>query len=401
VPETWYVAAGGPKYSPAVGWYAKERARDRVAALAGEGVDLVTFWSEAREAISPAVPHFMAPCWFTMDPASLLVTSHYDHGEIPELPAGWLAHEYYEDDAHKMADIARSERGISTLHEATGGDPSRSAGWRLYIEPYGGEQELLVALRTRSGEPWGMLGLYREPGQPLFDEAELAFLGALAPSLAEGARLGLLVGEASDPDTPDAPGLVVLRDDWTVESLTPGVERWLAELPDGDWETKERLPSAVLAVAGRALRTATGADAPGEVAVARVLSRSGKWVVLHGASLVTDGVRRVAVIVEPGHPDRITPLLMAAYGLTQREQEVSRLVLQGDSTTQIADRLSVSPHTVQQHLKSVFEKTGVRSRRDLVGKVFFAHYEPRLRDNEQRAVTEQPFRGGPIPHSDA
>jgi DNA-binding CsgD family transcriptional regulator len=400
VPETWYVAAGAPEYSPAVGWYAKERARDRIAALAGEGVDLVTFWSEAREVISPVVPHYMAPCWFTMDPASLLVTSHYDHGEIPELPAGWLAHEYYEEDAHKMADVARSERGISTLHEATGGDPSRSAGWQLYIEPYGAEQELLVALRTRSGEPWGMLGLYREPGQPIFEAEELAFLGALAPSLAEGARLGLLVGEASDPDTPDAPGLVVLRDDWTVESLTPGVERWLAELPDGNWETRERLPSAVLSVAGRALRTATGADAPGEVAVARVLTRSGTWVVLHGASLVTGGARRVAVIVEPGHPDRITPLLMAAYGLTQREQDVSRLVLQGDSTTQIAERLSVSPHTVQQHLKNVFEKTGVRSRRDLVGKVFFAHYEPRLRDNEQRAVTGQPLRGGPIPHTD-
>jgi DNA-binding CsgD family transcriptional regulator len=282
------------------------------------------------------------------------------------------------------------------LHDATGGDPSRSPRWHANME-MGGDQELLVALRTPAGEAWGLVGLYREPGQPQFDDDEIDFVREVSTHLAEGAQRGLLVGEASDPEGPDAPGLILLSEDWSVESLTPGVERWLSELPDGDWEAQGKLPPSVLAVAGRALRTAEHQDAPGEVALARVLSRGGRWMVLHGASLVADGARRVAVIVEPANPARISPLLMAAYGLTERERDVTRLVLRGDSTTQIAQSLFISPHTVQQHLKRVFEKTRVSSRRDLVGKVFFSHYEPRVRDNERRVVDGVPVRGGPVP----
>ena len=372
---------------------AKQRARDKLARLAGQGLDLVRFWRASTEVLTQAVPYDFAPCWFTLDPASLLVTSHFDEG-VPELPAQWMIHEYYQDDVNKLADVARSRRGISTLYEATGGDPTSSPRWHFNMT-LGGDQELIAALRIPSGEVWGALGLYREPGQPLFDAPELAFIQSVAPHLAEGARRALLVGEATDPEGPDAPGLVVLSQEGEVESATPGVEHWLAALPDGDLDVG-RLPSAVRAVAGRALRTAEHPDQPGEVAVSRVLSRSGTWVVLHGASLVSGGAHRVAVIVEPAHPARIAPLLMSAYGLTEREQEVTRLVLQGNSTAEIAQRLVVSTHTIQQHLKRIFDKTGVRSRRDLVGKVFFTHYEPRLRDNEHRAARGQPLRGGPV-----
>ena len=371
--------------------YAKERAVDRLARLSGQGLDLVSFWRAASDVLVTAVPHYMAPCWYTMDPASLLVTSHFSE-DLPELPPEWLAAEYYEDDVNKLADVARSERGISTLFEATGGNPESSPRWHDNMV-YGGDQELIAALRTDRGAVWGALGLYRASGQPSFDADDFAFIRTVSPLLAEGARRALLVGQATDPESPDGPGLVVLTEDWQVDSMTPGVRRGLSDLPDGDVDAGV-LPPAVLAVAGQALRHA---DQPEALAtVSRVQGKSGVWIVLHGATLVTTGPRRVAVIVEPAHPARIASLLMSAYGLTDREQDVTRLVLQGNATTEIAAALLVSMQTVQQHLKSVFDKTGVHSRRDLVGKVFFSHYEPRVRDNESRALDAQPLRGEPL-----
>jgi DNA-binding CsgD family transcriptional regulator len=368
-----------------------QRALDKIVSSSREPQSLVAYWEQASEVLRDAVPHFTFPCWYTVDPASLLITSHYNPF-MPELPPDSLELEYYVEDVNQIIDVARSPSGLSTLHEATNGDPSGSPRWQANIE-MGGDQELVVALRTKTGETWGALGLYREPGQPMFDEQEKRFLQQSAPHLAEGARRALLFGEATDPESAQAPGLVVLTRDWQVESSTPGVEQWLRDLPDGDLD-KGTLPSAVLSVAARALRCVEDGE-PAEVAMARVLSRSGAWVVLHGAALQSGSDGRVAVIVEPAHPARITSLLMSAYGMTDRERDVTRLVLQGNSTAQIAEELVVSPHTVQQHLKSVFDKTGVRSRRDLVGKVFFTHYEPRLRDNEQRTAAAKPARGGP------
>jgi DNA-binding CsgD family transcriptional regulator len=371
----------------------RQRAHDKLARAAGQGLDLVAFWRTCTPLLAEVVPHFHAPCWHTLDPASLLITSHFDEG-IPEVPAEWLVAEYLEDDVNKLADVARTERGLQTLHEVTGGDPSGTPRWQANMA-LGADQELIAALRTRGGEVWGAIGLYREPDQPLFDRDEIAFVRSVSPLLAEGARRALLVGEATDPEESESPGLVVLDERLSVESTTPGVERWLTDLPGGAWDRRV-LPPAIRAVGARALATIDDPSGAPELAVSRVRARSGVWVVLHGAVMAAGSVRRIAVIVEPARGARVSGLLMAAYGLTERERDITRAVLQGASTAEIAQQLVVSAHTVQQHLKSIFDKTGVRSRRELVGRVFFSHYEPRLRDNEQRTLHGHPTRGGPL-----
>lgn len=80
----------------------------------------------------------------------------------------------------------------------------------------------------------------------------------------------------------------------------------------------------------------------------------------------------------PADAAAVIPLIVAAYGLTERERAVVQQVLGGASTTQIAEQLHLSPYTVQDHLKAVFDKVGVSSRRELSSRIFIDHYAGRV-----------------------
>src|SRR5680860_1515359 len=170
----------------------------RVSELVRRGSDVVTLLREVNELMVASVPHFWTPCWYTLDPATHLITSHFHEG-MNEFPAEWLAEEYRGHDVHSLASVIATGRPISTLHEATGGDPTATRRWQLNME-LGGDQELIAPLRSRGGQVWGALGLYRETGAPVFSGQEREVITRIAPLLADGVRRGLLTGEARDPE---------------------------------------------------------------------------------------------------------------------------------------------------------------------------------------------------------
>lgn len=152
--------------------------------------------------------------------------------------------------------------------------------------------------------------------------------------------------------------------------MTGNARRWVDDLRALEPPATGPAPSVVLSVASSAQWAAdTGAVA--DAARARARTSSGEWLVLHATVMDTDAGRRTAVILEPARPTALAPLIADAYGLTGREREVVRLVLQGLSTDRIAAELHLSAWTVQDHLKSIFDKVGVRSRKELVAQIFW------------------------------
>lgn len=166
-----------------------------IAELAKCGLDLVSLWREVTPLLAGSIPHFQTPCFFTVDPSSLLTTSHFQEG-FGEIPAEWLAREFEAPDFNSMTEVIRSRSGVGTLHDATAGQPQRAAKYHEEMQPFGCEQELAFALRSSRGESWGAVSLYRERGHALFTDREKAFAAAAGRVLADGVRFALLLGQA-------------------------------------------------------------------------------------------------------------------------------------------------------------------------------------------------------------
>ncbi|MDQ1513129.1 MAG: hypothetical protein QOC59_971 [Microbacteriaceae bacterium] len=352
----------------------RERLHDDLLRLSVRGYPVADFFQESGRALGGAID-FDGFCSMTVDPATMLLTSHIAHDSVrPEDVPSLARNEFLEDDVNKFGELAQQPRPAGILSQATSRHPEVSARYRDILQPNAFGDELRLALLD-AGSCWGWIALYRRNGRGTFGEGDAELAAEMSSVLAQGVRRAVLLAAVPAEEGPDAPGLVLLAPGGAVEAVTPAGQHWMDELiatpADGD------LPGIVLSVAYRALVAARGGPGGGG-ARARVPTVAGGWLVIHGSVLGDPAEGRTAVVLEPARPPGMAAILLAAYGLTPRERELTGLVLQGLSTDQIAERLSLSGYTVQDHLKGVFAKAGVRSRRELVAHVFFQHYVPRM-----------------------
>lgn len=355
------------------------RARDEIVRVCHAGFDSARLRREVIGRLTNVV-RFDAVCFPTADPATLMITSNVGDGLSPEAARGFFRVEYGSQDYNRFARLARSRRAVRTLNDATGGRYDRSARWREVFGPLQLDDDLRAALVT-DGTCWGYLALHRHRSKGSFNAEETAFVSDLTAHLAEGLRKALLIENATDAESAEGPGLILLDDQLRVVTSTPAAQYWLAEVGNIGLEIGE-LPSPILAAASSLQALERDGLGAGSMPRSRLRTESGRWLVVY-ASRLAAGERRegeIAVILELAQPLEIAPLIAAAYGLSARERQLLQQVVIGLSTSEISRALFISTNTVQDHLKTIFEKTGVRSRRELVAQIFTRQYLPRIWD---------------------
>jgi DNA-binding CsgD family transcriptional regulator len=352
----------------------------QIRGLASDGLGWVGYASAVDDALRRVV-RFDRSCWHSVDPGTVLFTGSLNRDV--GCSGSWLAeHEYVIEDVNKWAFLAHSGRCAGATSIATHGDLSRSARHRSHTA-YGIGDELRAAF-VADDVYWAAAGFLRNEGEPWFTEDEVRLLAELTRAIATGARRTLVINQVEDlVPAVDGPGVVVFDPAGRPEFLSPAAERWIDELIEEPRPAAPGESKIVHAVAARARGGAADVDPLQLAARSRVRTRSGSWLLLYGSLLSGGHPGRTAVVIQPASASDVAPVVALAYGLSARECAVTSLCIEGRPTKDIAERLHLSIYTVQDHLKSIFDKTGVRSRGALVGQVFLQHYLPRWEDLSQ------------------
>jgi DNA-binding CsgD family transcriptional regulator len=331
------------------------RARRDIAALATQGLGVSDLHTAAIDVINARVCTDLA-CWATIDPETLVISIMTGARIAPEYERSLGEAEYSANEPHTFATLAVRKQSMAKLSDVPDRDRKRSTRFNNVWRPLGIDQELRV-LFFSDGACWGAAGMVRSGLD--FTERETDFLAAVAPVIASATRLAVR-SEAGGLMLGGHPAIVVLGPGGELRAVTPAAHEWQ--------ERFDQIAPGRFMVMMQVMATgARGATSGGFSA--RLRDASGQWAILDASPLIGADEDQVAVTIEPASGDQLMSLLLAAYGLTARERDICREVIAGHPTADIAARLFISANTVQDHLKSIFGKVGVRSRGELVARL--------------------------------
>lgn len=335
---------------------------ERVQRICEAGSDARALRLRLLDEIRRVVP-FDAYAWLLTDPETSVGSSPLaDVPCLPELPR--LIRLKYLTEVNRWTQL---EAPVALLDRATQGSLSRSLVWRELLSRYDVRDIASLVFGDAFG-CWGFLDLWRRPPLGPFTEAEEAHLTGIAAPITTALRRcqATAFSAAGQASRVRGPVVLLLSGDLDVLAQTPETQKYLRVLVPPD-EDRSPVPASAYNVAAQLLAVEAGVD--GNAPSARVYLSDGRWLTLRAARIGDPPPMpsaRIAVTLEDSSPSERAGLFARAHGMTGRERELLGHLITGADTRDVARSMFLSPHTVQDHLKSIFAKASVHDRRTLL-----------------------------------
>jgi len=337
---------------------ARRRAVEDIDRVAAAGLGAPELYGRVLGVLGRVID-IESACFHLSDPLTGLPVSGGGEGDPPGSLEQSLHFEFERADVSRFGEIQDRSRPVAVLSIETEGRPGESPRFREMIEPEGRVDELRVVFADAFGA-WGSLVMFSSGNR--YSEREAALVGQIVPAVATGLRLGR-GGEGTSLSAPDSdgPGVIVVDSEERVEMAD---ERALASLRSLGADVEDGLPAAFSVVCAWARMRD-----PGRPARARARAADGRWLTIDVTPLDSAVEGRLAIVVQAAEGSDVLDAAMRSLALTAREREVAGLLIAGRSNKEIAAELGVSTHTVSDHLKAIFEKTGAHARGEVAARV--------------------------------
>jgi DNA-binding CsgD family transcriptional regulator len=334
----------------------------KAIAKASTELDSQSFRKKVLNELRSVFP-FTAACFTTVDPNTLLSTGAVTDDCIESIHSLLFENEYLTDDFNQYVNLVKQSERVATLSLSTGGHLERSARYRDILLPAGFADELRAAL-VYKGKCWGFLTLFRTAEQSTFGLKDIEFVSSFIPLFAQSLRDSFVHVPAHSHKQLLEPGIIIVSSKLELLSSNRVANEWLSLLRK--WEQIEAnvMPRPIRAVCLRAKANTERIGTP--LANVCIRTPNGLFLSIRASELSSFSSMEYAIMLELAKPQEVLALMIDCYGLSLREKQLLERLLRGYSTKELAESLAISTYTVQDHLKSIFTKTSVNSRRELI-----------------------------------
>ncbi|GGR87662.1 hypothetical protein GCM10010252_28080 [Streptomyces aureoverticillatus] len=341
-----------------------ERAVSQFSGVAGEAATVLELGRELSRELHPLVPHdgFMLSGLDPLTCVSCFLSGEhsYSYASLRDVLLG----EFRNGDRHTFAELWRGASQVGVLGSGVR-EERNSLRLHEVMVPQGFGSEIRLAL-VSGGRLWGTMALVRQRGRPCFTAAEAVRAQCLVTPLAQALKRFVARRTPRPLRSARPPAVVVVDGSDRIRAATPDGRAWLRACLPGFTGPDDLLPITYWHITFMARRCA------GPV-VNRIPTPDG-WIETHAQPLADMApgsgtgadTSDVVITIQPATSRALLPAVAAWYSITAREFAVLRQALEGLPARQIARRLDVSPHTVNDHFKALYRKVGVSAREELL-----------------------------------